>query len=52
MSQRIKTFLLQALMNSKMVRYMLDNGKMVTDIVTANNIGMMEVYTKGIGEIV
>ena len=31
---------------------MLDNGKMALDMVKENNIGVMVVFTKGIGKII
>lgn len=40
------------LMNLKMVQFILDNGKMVTDMGVENNIGMMAVFMKATGETV
>jgi len=39
-------------MNLKMVLFTLDNGKMVLDMGKVNNIGMMDLSMKDIGEII
>lgn len=52
MNLKIKPYRIKVLMNSKIVLYILVNGKMEIDTGAENNIGMMEVYMKAIGEIV
>lgn len=39
-------------MNSKMVQFILDNGIMEIERAGVNSTGMMEVFTKAIGETV